>query len=486
MSAAKETSAGLFLRFVLFLLIVRVHIVAGHVKESLIRGLLRLAHADGLELAGGFVHNRFLDARFFNHGRFFNCGFRRFNGRFRLRLVCKERFHSGGRHCRQPRFLLRLARGFLCGEAHGAFAAFPAGHAARFEVLRRLLFGFRNRLVQFIHGLSSFVVAVKASNEVVVEFVIFRVWNLLRGALFAARRREIIIVRILQRVLALVRLGGLRIVHARHKQIDEFFEAAAGRAFFLLRLPFLRVGIAKFVLRCIEGIRLRRIASGRGIELDAIVLNVVRLRRFRRGRALDGGVEILRRFVSFEGRKLFVGQIVHILQLRFLRFPAAGDAVLYAVEEVNEGIEGVWIRGLVLLRLQLLLVVDLVLVLVHKAGEGIDRSGAFLLNGLFGGELFGGKLLDGRRFPARRRLCGGRIGFEVRSGALRLNRVGRFLRGLNRPRAIFVFLVPPSQLVVIELGAVISGVAHRVTASHCAFCLDSAHAISIHNYYNTF
>ena len=339
---------------------------------------------------------------------------------------------------------------------------------------------------------------MNAANEVVVEIVVLLALLLPRGSLCAARRRDFNLLRIVQRLRVLCFVLFLfPVVHARHKQIEKLFQTAAGCACILVQLPILSVGIVDFSVHRIG--KIVRVghspiqSAGRSFRILRHILNVVRLRRLRHGstagRILRGKLKIIRFPVFFEGRKLLVRQIVQILQLRLLGFPAAGNAVLYAVEEMNEGIEGIGIcvRRSVLVRLHVLSVVVVrIVVILYEAREGIDRRGALLPGGLLNGKHISGRFLCGRRFPSHRLLLGAFSEPGNRCRALRRNRVDRFLRRLRRPRAGFVFLVPPSQLVVIELGAVISGIAHRVTASHCACRLHSAHAISIHIYYNTF
>ena len=223
----------------------------------------------------------------------------------------------------------------------------------------------------------------------------------------------------------------------------------------------------------------RRAAQGLSIHLHAVdVLGLaVQIVKFGlvevRLRALPAKDALRRRFLR--RRSILVGRFLHFTVLAgMLRAPARGDVVLHAMEEANEGIKGVRILIFLFRELRFVVRRDL---LVHRGG---------FIEIFLGDEILCG---PGAILPARGL---GRIGLLRR--ALRLNRLGgggfnrpgrlRRLRSLHRlhrlARAGLVLLVSATELVVIQFRAVVSGIAHSVTASHCT---KRMRGISIRFYY---
>ena len=298
---------------------------------------------------------------------------------------------------------------------------------------------------------------------------------------FGARRRNfvqlrrVLVVKIESGfVLVFVRLLVL-LVHAGDEQVQEFLESALGGLVLeLLVVEFLIVKLVE-----VGTVLHRRAAQGLSVHLHAVdVLGLavqivkfglveVRLRALPPEDALRG--RFLRRISVLVERVLQLDLLVGML-----RAPARGDVVLHAMEEANEGIKGVRILIFILRELRFVVRGDL---LVHRGG---------IVKRLLGDEILCG---PDAILPARGL---GRIGLLRR--ALRLNRLSgggfnrpgrlhrlRSLRRLHRlARAGLVLLVSATELVVIQFRAVVSGIAHSVTASHCTRRM---RGISIRFYY---
>ena len=275
-------------------------------------------------------------------------------------------------------------------------------------------------------------------------------------------------------ILVFVRLLVL-LVHAGDEQVQELLESALGSL--VLELPVVEFLIVKLVE--VGAVLHRRAAQGLSIHLHAVdVLGLaVQIVEFGlievRLRALPAKEALRGRFLC--RRSILVGLVLQIdLLVGMLRAPACGDVVLHAMEEANEGIKGVRILIFLFQELRFVVRRDL---LVHHGG---------IVEILLGDEILCG---PGAILPARGL---GRIGLLRR--ALRINRLsgggfnrpGRFhrLRSLRRlhrlARAGLVLLVSATELVVIQFRAVVSGIAHSVTASHCT---KRMHGISIRFYY---
>ena len=298
---------------------------------------------------------------------------------------------------------------------------------------------------------------------------------------FGACRRDriqlelVLVVKIkLGFILVFVRLLVL-LVHAGDEQAQELFESALGGL--VLELPVVEFLIVKLVE--VGAVLHRRAAQGLSIHLHAVdVLSLaVQIVKFGlvevRLRALPAKETLRRGFLR--RISILVERVLRIdLLVGMLRAPARGDVVLHAMEEANEGIKGVRILIFLFRELRFVIHGDLI---VHRGG---------FIEIFLGDEILCG---PGAILPARGL---GRIGLLCQT--LRLNRLGgggfnrpgrlhrlRSLRRLHRlARAGLVLLVSATELVVIQFRAVVSGIAHSVTASHCT---KRMHGISIRFYY---
>ena len=277
------------------------------------------------------------------------------------------------------------------------------------------------------------------------------------------------IVPIVQSVVIIVRRV---IVDAGDEQVQELLEAALGCGFRILVLIVFEIVVVALVgIAVVEAlvIRSRTLVDGRLCLVD--ILDGIRLRIFLR---IVVAIIVRRRRLPAAEETLAwrgIGKVLirngfsvlrHIVRfISVLCAAARGDSVLYAVEEANEGIKGVRIliflfRGFLFV---LILIHEDVLVILHGfvkvlRGEILHRLGRRCIARLLGrGFLQGLELVLNR--PGARRL-----GRPCRLGLRR--------RGRSRPaRTGLEFLMPAAKLVIIQFGAVVSGIVHSVTASHC-------------------
>ena len=233
---------------------------------------------------------------------------------------------------------------------------------------------------------------------------------------------EIVVLVAVILIVFLVFVVGFGIVYAGHEEIQEFPKAALA----------VRFG-ALVILIVVEVLLV--------IELFAAC-----------------GVAAARRVFVFAD--LFAVEVILIVEIVFVRMAAAlarVHIIPYAMEEADEGIEGIGIlihiRGLFIV--EIILVADVLRVVIVV----LNLVGLRRIEIVFGVIRRLERLI--RRFARKRTVSARRIAL------LRLTR--------ELARMPLVCFMPPAQLVVIQLRAVISGIAH------CENRL-SLHPVSGHGY----